>query len=562
MAADPGVHVRLPELGPSRGRVVAIVATEAAVAAGWAGQVAVELAGAWTGSGARTVLADAGIHHPQLHRTVGAPNAEGLVDALRWGASVKRVVQRPDGQSFFLITAGTAVADGGELLAGPQWPALCAGFVEAGVTLAVFVPGHDPALAGVLEQAGEVIVLAPAGEDVAGVVGARAAQVLAVLGRGSGGDPPALEPSPAAVVEPDAGTDPGPQEAWLPPDFSGAAEPEPEPFSAADFVPGDDDDIAEAAGGRDVSERSHLAGVTDDEAADPLASAAAPEPMDDGPDPEPWTDPLDPVERGDPLLGEATGAPAAYESVPTFEQIVEDTEGQAPRLTPSGGRSRGVLWILLLVLAAMAVLVAGWFGYIQIPFITPESGGASELPTQAASATLAAPPPVVEGDLLAYSLAVGSFQDENSAQGLARALSASVPGVLFVSVPLQVQGVTVHRVLAGQAGDSASALAMGSQIAAESTLDPSSWVPRPTPLAFQLGETPTAAAALRRVEALVPMGIPAYVLAVPYSDGSTRFRVYAGAFSDAAEASYLQGLLVERGLAGSPLVDRHGILPE
>jgi hypothetical protein len=49
---------------------------------------------------------------------------------------------------------------------------------------------------------------------------------------------------------------------------------------------------------------------------------------------------------------------------------------------------------------------------------------------------------------------------------------------------------------------------------------------------------------------------------VTYSDGSVRFRVYAGAFADEAEAIYLSGLLQERGLSSATLSERTGRLPE
>ena len=54
----------------------------------------------------------------------------------------------------------------------------------------------------------------------------------------------------------------------------------------------------------------------------------------------------------------------------------------------------------------------------------------------------------------------------------------------------------------------------------------------------------------------------AYVLAVDYSDGSSRYRVYAGAFADDAEASLLLLHLTDRGMNAARLVERKGRLPE
>jgi hypothetical protein len=58
------------------------------------------------------------------------------------------------------------------------------------------------------------------------------------------------------------------------------------------------------------------------------------------------------------------------------------------------------------------------------------------------------------------------------------------------------------------------------------------------------------------------MGVPAYVLAVDYTDGSARFRVYAGAFANEAEASLMLRHLTDSGLSAAHLSDRKGRIPE
>ena len=57
------------------------------------------------------------------------------------------------------------------------------------------------------------------------------------------------------------------------------------------------------------------------------------------------------------------------------------------------------------------------------------------------------------------------------------------------------------------------------------------------------------------------LDVPAYVLAVDYTDGSTRYRVYAGAYADEAEASLLLLHLTDSGLNAAHLSDRKGRLP-
>ena len=85
-----------------------------------------------------------------------------------------------------------------------------------------------------------------------------------------------------------------------------------------------------------------------------------------------------------------------------------------------------------------------------------------------------------------------------------------------------------------------------------------SWVVRTTPLAFELGELLDEEATAQRVEVLRGLGVPAYSLAIDFSDGTTRYRVYAGAYVDEQEASYLQSHLIAQGLDNATLTTRIG----
>ena len=661
----PAGPVALPVTDGEGGRVVAVVAGQGAVTAGWAADLTAELARGWADAGARVVLADGGLTHPQLHESLSLPPEEGLSDALLWGASMKRVAVRPEGEPFFAVTAGTAVADGAAVFLGERWGALCAGFREAGVTLAVLVPADDPCVAGVLAQATDVVVVAARGEDLSGLLAGVGAPVHAVVGRPSEGDAeeaPAdvpgpedvaaepwgleeLAPGPAESTEPVAATpfgtggvegdggapegaqpgsedvevaDPDPLDLGAPePDTGEPESGEPEPEAGAEIVadldgePVDDPtfDPLDLSAIQEVPDEADAPEGGEAGAAygDPLAFmgeggewetpfSSAPAPGDgvgsgeasseeggwgDPPQEEGWSDPLeggrassDPLMEGHGGRGKAaaedflTPEPEeveAYDSrpVPTFEEIVEDAE--APYLPPersgSGGRARVLLLVLLLVV--VGVVAAAWFGYVEIPGITPQATGATEATLPAAAVpTLAAGPATEVPEPVAFSLALGAFQDPDAATEMVSDLSERVPGVLFVAVPVDVQGTVMHRVLAGPATDSAAAVALADRVGQSAGLDPAGWVARWTPRAFQLGEMADLEAARRRAGVLTGMGVPAYVLAVPFSDGSLRFRVYAGAYADASEASYLSGLLDERGLSSASLSERTGHLPE
>ncbi|GMV04776.1 MAG: hypothetical protein AMXMBFR53_10560 [Gemmatimonadota bacterium] len=561
--AEPGVAPALSAPVGAGGRVIVLVAGEGAVEAGWVGEVTVDLARAWSDAGARLVLADGGLTRPLLHETLGIPLGEGLVDALRWGASVKRVATRPAGHSFFVITAGTAVADAVPVVQGPRWPALCAGFREAGVTLAVLVPEGESSREGILGQATEVLVLAGPDEDAGTLLAGWEGPVLGVLGRDAPPPPAAPEvarPDEAAPVEAPpadpAPPEPGPDQPRLWEPEAMEAEPDGPPEAAPSRLVSTEDlspwGFEEPAGGDDSPE--DFAG--DSAEADDTDEEPAPEPFHT-PDEDPRPTAVhEPVPTFEEIVDEVGDEP-----VPTFEEIVEEA-GSEPNVARGSGRSRILLLVLLVVV--LGAVAAALLGYVRIPGIAPLRGGAVE-PGDAVSVpgpTIAAGPPSEAGDPQPYSLALGAFQDEAAARSLAETLAAQVQGVLFVTAPVAVDGVVLHRVLAGPAADSATAAALSAVVAGSGGLDASAWAPRATPKAFQLGEMPELEAARRRAEVLQGLGIPAYVLAVPFSDGSLRFRVYAGAYADAAEASYLSGLLEERGLNSASLSDRIGRLPE
>ncbi|HSW30822.1 MAG TPA: SPOR domain-containing protein [Longimicrobiales bacterium] len=616
--SDPGAPPRLPAPAGLPGQVVALVATEGAVSGGWASEVALELAQGWSAVGARLVLADGGLEAPSLHLGLGEGHGEGLVDALRWGTSVRRVARRLEGRSFFAITAGTPVADGPAVLQDPRWGALCTGFREAGVTLAVLVPARDPCLGAVLGQAAAAVVLAGPGESIPLSVRAGKVPVIAVVGREgvpsraavteqpasvsdelsptveatplseglAAGVPPLSEtlPEPGGPIpEPDSGTEglpagfadftltreirgweqprraEPPEAAVFPePEPEPAANPEPEPEPAAISEPEPEAVVfpepePEAAAipepepeAAAIPEQESLSVLASPEAQEASASApvefraldADPELME----PEPL--PPEPELYGDP--------------VPTFEEIVEESE--ADSAPPRWANRRNLVGLGVLVVAVAAAVAASLLGYLQIPGLSPvkaEPGGGTPQ-----AGTVAAAPATETSEGAPFSVGLAAFQDEEAARALVQDLSGRVPGVLFATVPVDVEGQVVHRVIAGVSTDSAAALALGARVAAAAGLAPDAWVARWTPRAFQLGEVPDHEAALRRSEVLQGLGVPAYVLAVTYSDGSVRFRVYAGAFADEAEALYLSGLLQERGLSSATLSERTGRLPE
>lgn len=180
---DAGVPV--PN-GASAGRVVAVIASEGSVAAGWAGDATLDLARAWSAAGEKVIVVDGALHYPTLHESAETENFEGLSDAALFGLSVGRVARPVDG-GFFLITAGTAVANANAVAGSPRWATLLAGFVEAGVKLLLFVRDGDSGCAAFLGSASDIIVLSRPDEKPPAAVRDLEGMVRAVTGPGGPG---------------------------------------------------------------------------------------------------------------------------------------------------------------------------------------------------------------------------------------------------------------------------------------------------------------------------------------------------------------------------------------
>lgn len=192
---DGGVPV--PD-GAGPGRIVAVVASQGAVEGGWAASATLDLARAWSGAGERVIVADGALHYPTLHIHAQVENGEGLSDAALFGLSVGRVARSVDDGAFFLITAGTAVANANSVPSSRRWGRLLDGFKEAGVKLVLFVRDGDSGCAAFLGSASDIVVLAPRGEKAPAVVRDLEGLVRAVTGpggvaavAGSGVRPPA-----------------------------------------------------------------------------------------------------------------------------------------------------------------------------------------------------------------------------------------------------------------------------------------------------------------------------------------------------------------------------------
>ncbi len=234
-------------------------------------------------------------------------------------------------------------------------------------------------------------------------------------------------------------------------------------------------------------------------------------------------------------------------------------EGQevrgAPAPRPSRGGGRIFALVAVGVLLVIAVLVAAFLGFVNVPGITP--GGAGGQASGSAAVLL----PAEGAPRQTFSVDVGTFDDATAAAERAAALAGMLPDVVVITEPIADGGILRHRVLAGPATDASAAEALVGRLTAAVGAGVGEAEPISTPRAFQLGEMPELDAAVRRVEVLAGLDIPAYVLAVDYEDGSVRYRVYAGAYAEESEGVGLARLLQERGLSASALTERIGRVP-
>lgn len=284
--------------------------------------------------------------------------------------------------------------------------------------------------------------------------------------------------------------------------------------------------------------------------------------------------------------------PAAIGPDPDDEPVMTAERASAMnrsrRLSPPPKNRLG-LWFFLLFLVLVAIVAAGWFGVIDVPGISPRrsaasvagspegareaaaqvDGPAAELPASASEGGQAMSAPASSSELSAnaplqaWGLRIGAFRNREVAREQADLMSVRAPGHLFVVVPVEVQGVRYFRVVSSLAEEQADAEAMRADLAARlGATDSGDWLVRRAPMTFLVAEASTEEEALGRVEMLGSAGVDTFVMALPLPDGSSVFRVYAGAYANPQEASVMEALLEAAGVSGASLVERRGILPE
>lgn len=160
---------------------------------------------------------------------------------------------------------------------------------------------------------------------------------------------------------------------------------------------------------------------------------------------------------------------------------------------------------------------------------------------------------------LGYSVAIESHQTLDAARRRAEALRREDPSTSFHVAPVPVYGRIWYSVLAGPIADSASAAQLLSRLVETGVAqEAEDWAVRPTGWTYQIGEFATRREAELRAAELLNSDVPSYIVAVDFTAGPPRYRLYAGAYETLQEAETMAGLLQNAGVTGHTLRRRTG----
>jgi hypothetical protein len=578
-SGDPSLELEAIISGAgARWPAVVLAADAAGRRTGWAARVAVEIAEAWVRSGRRVVLADLCLEAPQLHEHLGAPNAEGVADIVLFGASLHASVQRNAGGSFDFLPAGPYAPEPAAIYRDDHWDRILGQLAREELLLVAYAPLEAEGMDHLVSRIGQAIVLVadPGQARSDSLLPAAALQLVLRSTR-----PAPAETLPEDDVdEPGAARRPEPEPEWEPDAVAAReVEPPPEPAEAtpepADAPPGQaepppapmhrstDEEFERIRlpkeGAReqliaDLRQRqraalmvpppdageagtvppAHAAGGVG-----PSAGDAAVRPPEGGLDvaivPADGASAVDSARQ--PLFVAHSG-PAAPPEEPDFTVI------PGP---PRGRLNRGVVVVSLIVVLLLAALAGAWH------FWSGQRG--AEVPPPAAGTT--AGELTAGREMLRFSVAIEAHQDLPSAEARASAMREAEQRFGFYITPILVDGTLYYRVMAGPMADSlTAAAAMEALVESGHKTVASEWDIRATPLSFLLGEYGSAPEAQARVEELLTLAIPSYMVPVGPVDAA-EYRVYGGGYAGPSEAAVMRELLQS---AGQPdtLVERMG----
>ena len=252
---------------------------------------------------------------------------------------------------------------------------------------------------------------------------------------------------------------------------------------------------------------------------------------------------------------------------PVRRELSPEMHLPPPPMRPAP-RSRPMIFALLLLGGIVLLAAIGYtIGRLR-PDLVPWLGGmagSDSAATPLATQSVVSAGPTPAGQTLPYSIQVIAFPALPPAmQRLEVDRERVTQAPVFIS-PEEIDGIVFYKILAGALPDTMSARALREELVAGGVVNEDdavgSWaLIQNAPLSFQLDDYPAEAPARAAVDSLVTRNVPAYAVRVPYSDGSERWQLYAGAYADLESASAMRTLLASAGLT-PPLVFRSGSPP-
>jgi cell division septation protein DedD len=515
---DPSDRDSLPEQ-PGSGEVVLVALSAQARSDEGAEQALIELAREWARDHGRLVLMDLNLEGARLHTLLDEPRGQGVADVILFGASVASIARQPAGEMFLFATAGVPVADSTEVLTSERWGGIVRAFRDAGVTLVLAGALEDSGMEGLAALADLGVLLSRSEEDTAALLAPLPGQLF------DAGDVP-------AAAEAGSPTGPGWARAETPLQSSGS-EATPPVAAVADEDTGPVG--AEVPGPRPTFSGSQVLTAASRDGGLPRWSV--------------WAAGVAVVLALFWGLGKMGVLPPPFGSG-------GPGEGETPQFVegvraPEGGSTAGEAG------EAGAGTDAAGGDAAASPTGTPAEPGTS------GDGTVTSTPGAGGVEVpLGYSVGLASYESEAEALAVTADLGTRVSEPQFIAAPVEVNGRVYWRVLAGPVQGIQDAEGL------RSTLPPrlgyasgSAWVIHWTPMAFLLAQAPSLAQARATAASLRSSAIPAYVLEGTSGGGSRVWRVYAGAYSSAEEASVLAQRLREVQGTVPDLVRRTGLPP-
>lgn len=216
-------------------------------------------------------------------------------------------------------------------------------------------------------------------------------------------------------------------------------------------------------------------------------------------------------------------------------------------------RRQGVYTILAILAAAAIVATAGYLLARYRPDLVPWARAAATA-GQEEAAPLPASSASRTGYPAPYSVQVKAFTSLPAAMAQVSEERGRFDRQPFFVSPEEIQGIMYYKVLAGLVADTVEATRLREALVQSGSVEDEeavgSWsLIQFTPLAFDLGEYASEAAAAVRADSLAARDVPSYVSPMPYSDGSRRWQLYAGAYRDSLSADAMRQRLVAAGVA-------------